>query len=46
MDAFTVIFGGLLAFFIVAVLLLGIFSKRSPRDYLDWKPTRSPEVEA
>ena len=23
-----------------------MFSKRSARDYLDWKPTRSPEVEA
>jgi hypothetical protein len=28
------------------VLLLGLFSQRSARDYLDWKPTRSPEVEA
>ena len=46
MDAFTVVFGGLLAFFVVLVLLLGLFSKRSARDYLDWKPTRSPEVEA
>ena len=46
MDAFTVVFGGLLAFFVVAVLLLGLYSNRSPRDYLDWKPTRSPEVEA
>ena len=27
-------------------LLLGLFSTRSARDYLDWKPTRSPEVEA
>jgi len=44
-DAFTVVFGGLLAFFVVAVVLLGLFSKRSARDYLDWKPTRSPEVE-
>ena len=33
-------------FFVVFVLLLGVFSKRSARDYLDWKPTRSPEVEA
>ena len=40
------IFGGTLAFFVVTVLLLGLFSKRSARDYLDWKPTRSPEVEA
>ena len=46
MDAFTVVFGGTLAFFVVAVVLLGIFSDRSPRDYLDWKPTRSPEAEA
>jgi hypothetical protein len=45
-DAFTVVFGGTLAFFVIAVVLLGIFSQRSPREYLDWKPTRSPEVEA
>jgi hypothetical protein len=45
-DAFTVVFGGLLAFFVITVLLLGVFSKRSARDYLDWKPTRSPEVDA
>ena len=46
MNAFTVVFGGFLAFFVIAVLALGIFSQRSPRDYLDWKPTRSPEVES
>ncbi|MGH2949827.1 MAG: hypothetical protein ACRDPC_26800 [Solirubrobacteraceae bacterium] len=46
MDAFTVVFGGLLAFFVVTVLLLGLFSQRSTRDILDWKPTRSPEAEA
>ena len=40
------VFGGLLAFFVITVLLLGVFSNRSARDYLDWKPTRSPEVEA
>ena len=40
------VFGGTLAFFVIAVVLLGIFSDRSPRDYLDWKPTRSPEAEA
>ena len=45
-DAFTVVFGGLLAFFVITVLLLGLFSRRSVRDILDWKPTRSPEVEA
>ena len=46
MDAFTVVFGGTLAFFVIAVLLLGVFSRRSAREYLDWKPTRSPDVEA
>jgi hypothetical protein len=45
-DAFTVVVGGLLAFLVVMVLLLGVFSKRSPREFLDWKPTRSPELEA
>jgi hypothetical protein len=45
-DPFTVIFGGTLGFFVVMVLLLGLFSKRSAIDILDWKPTRSPEVEA
>ncbi len=28
------------------MLLLGLFSKRSAIDILDWKPTRSPEQEA
>jgi hypothetical protein len=45
-DAFTVVFGGTLAFFVIMVVLLGLFSNRSPREYLDWKPTRSPEAEA
>jgi len=45
-DVFTVVCGGLLAFFVVTVLLLGVFSKRSALDILDWKPTRSPQVEA
>jgi len=30
----------------VLVLLLGMFSKRSALDILDWKPARSPEAEA
>jgi hypothetical protein len=42
----AIVFGGLLAFFAITVVLLGLFSQRSPRDYLDWKPTRSPEAEA
>jgi hypothetical protein len=45
-DPFTVVFGGFMAFFVIAVLLLGLFSKRSALDILDWKPTRPPEVEA
>jgi hypothetical protein len=45
-DAFTVVFGGTLVFFILLVLALGMFSKRSALDILDWKPTRSPEAEA
>ena len=45
-DPFTVIFGGTLAFFVVFVLLLGAFSRRSAIDILDWRPTRSPAVEA
>jgi hypothetical protein len=43
---FTVVFGGLLVFLVATVLLLGVFSRRSPREFLDWKPTRSPELEA
>ena len=46
MNAFTVVCGGLLLFFVVTVLLLGLFSKRSALEILDWKPTRSPELEA
>jgi hypothetical protein len=45
-NVFTVVCGGLLAFFVISVLALGLFSKRSALDILDWKPTRSPELEA
>jgi hypothetical protein len=45
-NAFTIVCGGLLAFFVIATLLLGLFSKRSALDILDWKPTRSAELEA
>jgi hypothetical protein len=41
----VVFFGGFMLIMLVAVVLLGLFSKRSARDYLDWKPTRSPDVE-
>ena len=46
MNAFTIVCGGLLAFFVLGTLLLGLFSKRSALEILDWKPTRSPELEA
>ncbi len=45
-DVFTVVCGGLLAFFVVTTVLLGLFSKRSAVEILDWRPTRSPEAEA
>ena len=35
-----------MAFFIIGSILLGVFSKRSALEILDWKPTRSPELEA
>jgi hypothetical protein len=45
-DVFTLVSGGVIAFFLVGTILLGVFSKRSALDILDWKPTRSPQVEA
>lgn len=45
-DVFTVVSAGLVALLLVSALALGLFSKRSALDILDWKPTRSPEVEA
>ena len=46
MDVFTLV-SCLIVFGLVATtILLGVFSKRSALDILDWKPTRSPEVEA
>jgi hypothetical protein len=44
-DPVVILFGGLLLFLLVFVVLLGLFSTRSPREFLDWKPTRSPETE-
>jgi preprotein translocase subunit SecG len=45
-DTFTLVSTVLVAAFFVTVILLGAFSRRSARDILDWKPTRSPQVEA
>lgn len=46
MDTFTVISTVIVAALFVTILLLGLFSKRSALEILDWKPTRSPEAEA
>ena len=46
MDVFTVVSGLIVFAFLATTILLGLFSKRSALDILDWKPTRSPEVEA
>ena len=46
MDTFTLVSTVLVGAQIVTVVLLGVFSKRSALDILDWKPTRSPRVEA
>jgi len=45
MDAFALIIFGMMAALIIFVLLLGRYHPRSGKDVLDWKPTRSPEVE-
>jgi hypothetical protein len=45
-DSFAVIIIGIVLLFLLAVVLLGVFYPGSGADQLDWKPTRSPEVEA
>jgi hypothetical protein len=45
-DVFTVVSGLIVFAFLATTILLGVFSKRSALDILDWKPTRSPELEA
>ena len=46
MDTFTLVSTVLVGALILTVILLGIFSKRSALEILDWKPTRSPQAEA
>ena len=46
MDTFTLVSTVLVGALILTVVLLGIFSKRSALEILDWKPTRSPQAEA
>jgi hypothetical protein len=45
-DLFLLVSGALVVGFFAAALALGLASKRSALDILDWKPTRAPEVEA
>ncbi len=45
MDPFAVIMFGIVAVMVIAVFLLGKYHPKSGNDVLDWKPTRSPEVE-
>lgn len=46
MDPFVAIVVGGLALLIIAVLALGWFYPGSGAEQLDWRPTRSPELEA
>ena len=46
MDVFTLVSCLIVFGLVAATVLLGVFSKRSALDILDWKPTRSPQVEA
>lgn len=45
MDPFAVIMLGVLGGLIVALLLLGLFHPRTGAEALDWRPTRSAELE-
>lgn len=46
MDTFTLVSTVLVGALILTLILLGIFSKRSALEILDWKPTRSPQAQA
>jgi hypothetical protein len=46
MALFSWLMIGLFAAFLLAILLLGLYSPRSGADVLGWRPTRSPEAEA
>lgn len=45
MDLFTAIVVVSFAVLIIAILLLGLYHPRTGAEILDWKPTRSPELE-
>ena len=46
MDPFALIMLGIVVSLVVAVLLLGRYHPMSGSEVLDWKPVRSPELEA
>lgn len=46
MDPFTLIVSVSMLVGFLAIIALGVFHPRSGADVLDWKPTRSPELEA
>ena len=46
MDGFAILAAGSLGALIVALLLIGRFYPGTGAEVLDWKPTRSPELEA
>jgi len=45
-DPVTIVMLVLAGLFLVAILLLGRFYPGSGAEQLDWRPTRSPELEA
>ncbi|MEP6954587.1 MAG: hypothetical protein ABI950_11065, partial [Solirubrobacteraceae bacterium] len=45
MDPFVIVMAGLLGVLVVFVLLLGRFYPGSGAEQLDWRPTRSAELE-
>lgn len=45
-DPFSLIVAGGLGLLVVVFLLIGFFYPGSGAEVLDWKPTRSPELEA
>ena len=45
MDPFVLIILGILAGVVLWILFLGVYHPRSTREVLDWRPTRSAEIE-
>ena len=46
MDPFALIMTGIVGGLLIVLLLIGWFHPSSGADVLDWRPTRSPELEA